>query len=138
VRERKLIRRTRTRDARHRPRGTDREGLRVCGPEGGSTRAISISHIACLAWPGLVRSVPAVSPPFVMKSVAGSCGVLDVHCLLYYSPSYRICPSPYTVWTTSVSFSFFLFSFSPVWRTLQRPSNLRVSFFVSRLRTRER
>jgi len=28
-----------------------------------------------MLWPGLVRSVPAVSP----RSVAGSCGVLDVH-----------------------------------------------------------
>jgi hypothetical protein len=63
--------------------------------------------------PGFVRSVPAVSP------------VCDEQCTRimrrtrYTASLYSPLIGSAQVWTTSVSFSVFLFSFSPVWRTLQ-------------------
>lgn len=56
-----LIRRTRTRDVRHRPSGNSSERLRVCGPESGSPKAgipFRIGHVgedAVVSKQGCVR-----------------------------------------------------------------------------------
>ena len=93
-----LIRRTRTRDVRHRPSRNSSEGLRVCGPERQPQGRIPfrIGHVGedavskdVFAWVGSIRACR--EPPFVMNRVPGSCGVLDVH-RLFVLTSYRICP----------------------------------------------
>ncbi len=102
---------------------TGREGLGVKNCEFVAPRAHSRQHAVSLAWVGSIRACR--EPPFVMKSVAGSCGVLAVH-RLFVPTSYRICPFAVTFARLVRSrprrslFSL-LFSFPPVWRMLQRP-----------------
>jgi len=72
-----------------------------------------------------------------MNSVSGSCGILAVHRLFVLTllsdlPFAVSCARafvyPYVVWT--LSFSFFLFSFSPVWRVLWRNGPYTVNFIL--------
>ena len=138
----KLKRRTRTRDTRHRP---ERLPVGCLWPLGETTRLISISHRACcsrcrvlgcsrMLWPGLVRSVPAVSPRSRIMRRTRCTPPLFVLTTFLSDLPFAVTPArlfsvSYTVWTTSVSFSFFLFSFSLLWRTLQRPSIYQCRFF---------